>query len=332
MRTFDPKQVFSGHSRQAPGSARIKTAGRDWTAVSPYGRFYDFIAPEADRYEILLEHIEKLRLNSVVITIGKHRHLCVFPAPRKSPPPAGAAFPPFRKQRPVILTAHYDRVAGSPGANDNSAAVFLLLKAARKLGEQRIDYWIIIFTDKEELAAGESIQDQGSFGLAKKLKAWGLGDARIFNFDACGTGDTFIFSSTTDYLLRHDRRPGSRRARQTLEGLREQAADTARFLRLSKVLSVPTPFSDDAGFLRAGIPAQTVTMLPAAEAIPYASLLRQRPGFADILFSNTPPQTADRLLVPETWRCINSPRDSHLRLTPEFYDRIVRFAVELCRG
>jgi Iap family predicted aminopeptidase len=233
----------------------------------------------------------------------------------------------------VILTAHYDRVEGSPGANDNSAAVFHLLKAAQKLREQRADYWIIIFTDKEELSPGEGIQDQGAFSLAQKLKAWGLGDARVFNFDACGSGDTFIFSSTTDYLLRHDRRPGLRRTRQSLQVLREQATETARFLRLNKVLSVPTPFSDEAGFLRAGIPAQTITMLPTDEAVPYASLLRKRPDFADILFSDAAIKNkTDRLLIPETWRCINSPLDSHLRLTPEFYDRIVRFAVELCRS
>jgi hypothetical protein len=154
----------------------------------------------------------------------------------------------------------------------------------------------------------------------------------VFNFDACGSGDTFIFSSTTDYLLRHDRRPGLRRTRQLLQDLREQAANTARFLRLSKVLSVPTPFSDEAGFLRAGIPAQTVTMLPTGEAVPYASLLRKRPDFADILFSDAIKSKTDRLLIPETWRRINSPLDSHSWLTPEFYDRVVRFAVELCRG
>ena len=332
MRTFDTKSVLSGRGREPPGSVRGKPVKRDWTAQSPYERFHDFIAPDADRYGILLEQSEKLRLNAVVIVIGKHRHLCVFPSRHNLRSGAGGAFPPFREQNPVILTAHYDRVTGSPGANDNSAAVFLLLKAARRLMELRTDYWIIIFTDKEELTAGESIQDQGSYGLAKKLKAWGLSAARVFNFDACGTGDTFVFSSTADYLLRQDRRPGIRRTMQQMRDLRTLATDTARFLRINKVLSVPTPFSDDAGFLRAGIPAQTVTMLPTAEAVPYASLLRKRPDFAGILISDVIKSNADRLLIPETWRCINSPQDSHVRLTPQFYDRIVRFAVELCRG
>jgi hypothetical protein len=267
----------------------------------------------------------------VVIPIEGNRHIFVFPPGHKVKPSAGGAFP-FRGKSPVILVAHYDRVAGSPGANDNSAAVFQLLKTADTLGGRGEDYWIIIFTDKEELAKGEGIEDQGSFSLAEKLRAWGLGDSRVFSFDACGAGDTFIISSTTDYILRNDERPGIRKARQLIQNLRTHALDTANFLRLSRVLSVPTPFSDDAGFLRAGLPAQTITMLPQKESSPYASLLRNRPDFAGLVIAGGKISGADRLLVPETWRSLNGPSDSHLRLTPQFYSKIVRFAVELCRG
>jgi hypothetical protein len=310
---------------------KLRALNRDWTKESPYERFFDFIAPDADRYAILFAQTEKLMLNSAVIPLGEHSHFFIFPGGYSLKPSAGGIFP-FSGQSPVVLVAHYDRVAGSSGANDNSAAVFQLLKAALRLGELGADYWIIIFTDKEELGAGEGIRDQGSFTLAEKLKTWGLGKARVFNFDACGTGDTFVISSTTDYLLKNDKRPGLRGTKQSLLSLRDHALDTARYLRLSKVLLVPTPFSDDAGFLRAGIPAQTITMLPAEEAAPYASLLRKRPEFADSLIAGTIENKADRLLIPETWRCLNGPSDSHLRLTPEFYDRVVRFAVELCRS
>jgi hypothetical protein len=306
-------------------------ADRDWARESPYERFFDFIAPDADRYTILLALTEKLMFNSVVIPVEGNSHFFIFPQGYSLKPSAGGIFP-FRGQSPVILVAHYDRVAGSPGANDNSAAVFQLLKAALRLNELGSDYWIIIFTDKEELGAGEGIRDQGSFTLAEKLRTWGLGDARVFNFDACGTGDTFVISSTTDYLLKNDERPGIVKAKQLILSLRDQALDTARYLGLNKVLLGPTPFSDDAGFLRAGIPAQTVTVLPSGEAAPYASLLRNRPDFADFLIAGADKNSSDRLLVPETWRRLNGPSDSHLKLTPGFYDRVVRFAVELCRS
>ncbi|MDR2435396.1 MAG: M28 family peptidase [Treponema sp.] len=302
-----------------------------WSAESPYDGFFDFIDLKADRYGILLEQIEKLKLNSAVISINGNRHFFIFPSVRSSTLPAKGALPSFRGQSPVILTAHYDRVQNSPGANDNSAAVFFLLKAAQKLKDLREDHWIIIFTDKEELKAGDAIQDQGSFSLAEKLLAWGLGGGRIFNFDVCGTGDTFIISSTTDYLLKKISRREARKTKQQIDKLREHALNTARHLRLNKVLLLPTPFSDDAGFLRAGIPAQTITMLPSAEASPYAALVRSRPNFADCLISGTAQSKINPRLIPETWRTINGPSDSYLRLTPQFFDRVVRFAAALCR-
>ena len=302
----------------------------DWARQSPYDRFFDFIAPEADRYAILLEHVKKLGLNSAVIPIEGNRHFFIFPPGISMKQAAGNIFP-FSRQNPVVLTAHYDRVQGSPGANDNSAAVFHLLKAAMRLCRQGADYWIIIFTDKEELQSGEGIENQGSFSLAKRLKIWGLGDARIFNFDACGTGETFVISTTADYLLKNQMRAGLQRARKIITNLREQALDCARQLHLSNVLLFPTPFSDDAGFLQGGIPVQTITMLPAAEAASFATLLRMRPDFADMVIAGSIKTEADRRQIPETWRRINKPSDSHTRLTPEHYEKIVRFAVELSR-
>jgi hypothetical protein len=301
-------------------------AGKFWGEF-PWNRFAGFIAPDADRFAILKTLTEEMGLNSVVIPVAENRHFFVFP-PGQAVKTGGF---PFRGQRPVILAAHYDRVPGSPGANDNSAAVFQLLLAAQKLGARRDARWIIIFTDKEELLAGEGIQDQGAFGLAEKLRLWGLGEARVFIFDACGSGDTLIVSITTDYFLKNDDRPGLRRTRHLVRNLRNQALEAARRLQLDKVLLIPTPFSDDAGFLRAGIPAQTITALPAAEAAPYAGVLRKRPDFAELLIFGAVTEGRDRLLVPETWRSINGPADKLRRLTPESYGRIIRFAVELCK-
>ncbi|MDR0289765.1 MAG: hypothetical protein LBI06_02400, partial [Treponema sp.] len=165
----------------------------------------------------------------------------------------------------------------------------------------------------------------------KKLRGLGLADARIFFFYTCGTGDTFLFSSTVDYLLKINQRPGINGASQTIGLLREKAINTAHFLHFKKILLAPTPFSDDAGFLQGGLPVQTITMLPDGEAKAFACMLREHPDFVDMLIGGS---TGDnnRDLLPETWRCLNSASDSHLRLTPEFFDHIVRFAVEICRG
>ena len=304
---------------------------REWAAQSPNDRFFDFIAPEADRFAVLVEHIKSLGLNSVVIPVEGNRHFFIFPQGINLKFSAGDKFP-FSGQSPTILTAHYDRMPGSPGANDNSAAIFQMLRVAVKLGGFGVGGWIIIFTDKEELQDGEGISDQGSFSLSKKIKQWGLNNANIFNFDVCGTGETFVISTTADYLLKNQTREGLQRARLKINGLREQALARARRLNLKNVLLLPMPFSDDAGFLQGGIPVQTITMLPATEATSFASLLRVRPNFADLVIAGPISNPADRRLVPETWRCINKPTDVPARLTPENYETLVKFAVELCRG
>jgi len=72
-------------------------------------------------------------------------------------------------------------------------------------------------------------------------------------------------------------------------------------------------------------------MLPENEASHFASLLRNHPEFVDMLISGSIKDDADRQNIPETWRAINGPEDTPTRLTPEHYDRIVRFAVELVK-
>jgi hypothetical protein len=207
----------------------------------------------------------------------------------------------------------------------------MLLKTAMKLEETGADYWIIIFTDREELAKGQGLEKQGSFALAEYLKRGGLAGARMFIFDACGAGDTLVISSTTDYLLKDETGAGILKARQTIQGLRNLALDTARYLVMDRVLLAPTPFSDDAGFLKAGFPAQTITVLPGKEAASLVSHLRLHPEFAGFLISRSA-EGADRLLIPKTWRSLNGPSDSHLLLTAEHYHRIIRFAAALCAG
>jgi hypothetical protein len=305
-----------------------RTDHRDWTRETPYQRFFDFIAMDADRYSILFEILQKLELNFTVISIDNKRHFFIYPPAYKRT--AGNILP-FRGQQPVILCAHYDRVEGSQGANDNSAAIFQLMKAALKLGKDKTDYWIIIYTDKEELNSGESIIEQGSFGLAEKLRDWGLGDSRVYTFDACGTGDTLLISRTTDYLLKDNESKTIFKIRQHIGNLRNHALDAAHNLRLYNTLVLPTPFSDDVGFLRAGIPAQTITILPAAESGIYASFLRKRPDFGELLINGIARTSEDRYKIPETWRSLNSKSDSYLRLTPQHFELIVRFAAELCK-
>ena len=295
----------------------------------PYRRFKEFIAPNTDRYVMLKSLLDELYLSPQGITISGNRHLFLSSQ--------GAFLTKLKGhscwgQNSTVLVAHYDRVPNSPGANDNSAAVFELIEAAIKLRREKIHRWLIIFTDKEELAHGEGIRDQGSYTLAKGLQDAGFGNSRFYIFDACGVGDTLIISTMADHLMKHEAGPGITRTRLQVRQLRARALEITRHLHLDRVRLIPTPFSDDVGFLRAGIAAQTITMLPSEEATAFGTLLRNKPDFADALVNREVQDKYDRQLIPETWRLLNGPEDSDLRLTPQHFSQVVRFIYALCKA
>ena len=274
-------------------------------------QFEEFIAPDADRFEILCSLIEEKKFPYTVLELSGKRHIVLGTVPD------------------IILTAHYDRTANSPGANDNSVSVFMMLETFSRFGSTSTeDGPLIIFTDGEELSSGGSLKDQGAYSLALYLAGKGLGCSKVFIFDACGVGDSLVISTAAEELLKNT--DDSSRFLHKMQTLRTMALEAARKAHLEKVFLIPAPFSDDAGFFRAGIAAQTITVLPQGEAAAFAALSRTCPEAAERLFSSASPPPGDRRLIPETWRSLNGAGDSPLRLTPEHHDKVVRFALSLC--
>ncbi|GHV89239.1 hypothetical protein AGMMS50267_15990 [Spirochaetia bacterium] len=306
---------------------------------SPYHRFAEFIAPDADRRGILRSLLGELGLPFLPVTIAGNCHFFVGPEPllrlpvplcSESRPPQPTNHSPVNLE--VVLCAHYDRVAGSPGANDNSAAVFQLIETAVKLRDAQKAGWRVILTDKEELSPGEHIRDQGSYSLARALREAGQGGGEFFIFDACGVGDTLIISTMADYMMKDTDGLEIAKVRRQTKRLRNRALETARKLAMDKVLLAPVPFSDDLGFLGGGITAQTITVLPAKEASDLAGNLRGVPGFTGALIKGELRTPRLLSLIPETWRTLNSGEDRAEHLTPEHYKQVVRFAASLCGG
>jgi hypothetical protein len=306
----------------------------------PYHCFREFTALDADRFDMLKRLLDDVRLCYTVCYINGNRHFFVYP---DSLAPINAAFsvigcPPemiFQKALAkvhvtTVLAAHYDRATGSPGANDNSAAVFELIKTALALKKENIGNWLIFFTDKEELKFGDSLLEQGSYALAKTLKEAGLDKAQVFIFDCCGVGDTLVISTAVDHLLRNDEGFQVSRSRHLIAQMRERALAAARNIHMEKVLLVPTPFSDDAGFFRAGLAAQTITVLPSHEAAGLASFLRVKPDAASALVSKR--ELSASGFLPPTWALLNTAEDTIDTLTPRFFQNIVAFAYALVTG
>lgn len=292
----------------------------------PYHRFNDFIDTKNDRFEVLMSLFDELKLPVSVVNIAGKRH--IFVASRSYTP--GAAPWKAGKKGLTVLAAHYDRTQGSPGANDNGAAVFMLTEAALRLRGRAGGEWLIIFTDKEELASGEGIKSQGSYLLARGLIRAGLEAGSFFIFDACGRGDTLIISGTARYLLKNFHSGEVAPLKNRLRQLQQRAIAAAKNSLDGRFLLLPTPFSDDAGFLLAGMAAQTITVLPAKEAADFSMIVRRNDLYVNALISGEQRRRRGVEHIPKTWRLLNSPEDTAARLDGNNFENVVQFAIELC--
>lgn len=94
-----------------------------------------------------------------------------------------------RTDRVLALTAHYDSVDGSPGANDNASGVSLLLRLARRLRrspETRVGFRLAFYGAEEPLFVG-SRSDVTDLATSCELPRI-LG---CLNFDMMGVGGEF---------------------------------------------------------------------------------------------------------------------------------------------
>ena len=290
----------------------------------PYHRFNDFIDTKNDRFEVLMSLLGELKLPVSVVTIAGKRH--IFVASQSYTLQAAG------KKGPTVLAAHYDRVQGSPGANDNGAAVFMQTAAALRLRGRVAGEWLIIFTDKEELASGEGIRSQGSYLLAQGLIRAGLEAGSFFIFDACGRGDTLIISGTARHLLKNFHSGEAAPLKNRLRQLQQRAISAAKNSLAGQFLLLPTPFSDDAGFLRAGMAAQTITVLPAKEAADFSVIVRRNDLYINALISGEQRRRRGIEHIPMTWRMLNGPEDTAARLDGNNFENVVQFAIELCQA
>jgi len=293
----------------------------------PYSRFDEFTNVQNRRFDVLKSILDELKLRYSVVQLGEKRHFVI--SPRGQSPPGSPRMEHGGAQN--VFVAHYDALEGSAGANDNASGVFVLLCAALNLCENG-DCWTVIFTDKEELNAGESLRTQGSYLLAYVLRDTQLANADFFVFDACGRGETIVISTLADYLIKKERTTNAASLKKKFRGLRARVMAAADKSGADKIMLMPTPFSDDAGFLRAGIAAQTVTTLPDGEAALFAQLSRAKPLYIEGLINRRFSGTLDPKLIPKTWRQINSLRDTKDKLDFQATKVIVKLINELSKN
>ena len=149
--------------------------------------------------------------------------------------------------RVLVLIAHHDAVPGSPGANDNAAAVAILLHLLPRLvvpGGLRVR---LLFTAAEEigyLGARAWVRDVGVAGIVG-----------VLSLELCGIGDSLAVWDAGEPT------PFLRTICEALEG---------RGLRCDEgyhvVGRIPVFGSDHRAFAAAGVPAYGLSIVPSAQA------------------------------------------------------------------
>lgn len=162
------------------------------------------------------------------------------------------------------FSAHYDVYPGSPGANDNGAAVAELIGFAKRINDNVsavTNNVRIMFFDNEELLLkkdkkGESLNKKvGSLFYTSQLSKDEKNNIELYNLDLTGIGNTIILASD-DYL----NCPSERLNKKIKEFLR---SERKRYALVSCITS------DEWSFRKEGIEATVILTLPLKEVAEY---------------------------------------------------------------
>ena len=275
--------------------------------------FNAFLEPAADRRAFITERLAAQAIPYRTVTLQDKIHIVI--TYRQS------AYNPRFKMKTLI--AHYDRAAGTQGANDNSAACIQLLLFAQTLLHKRDAHNIrIIFTDGEE-AGADGIKNQRAYRLGQGLRALSMQQDDIFVCDMCGSGDTLILSESGIY---------GRDTRKTaaLSALHRRCRIYADAACRGRWLSLPTAYSDNAGLISAGLTAQVITVLPRAEAELLMRYMPRSEALQRCIITNAhvPSDSPLAAVIPQTWQRMHTPQDRLETLTPQAFilvDKMLRY-------
>lgn len=137
----------------------------------------------------------------------------------------------------LLFCAHYDAVPGSPGANDNGAALCILIQLAVTLKEEGIPAKFAFFDGEEMGNSGSRLY----VSLADRQTLSG-----VINLDVCGYGDSLVICGKG-----HEKKPVFRSfCQKSLLGRHQ--GHIVKFL----------PKSDDSSFSRMKLPTLSLAAMP----------------------------------------------------------------------
>ena len=300
----------------------------DFKSIFDSVSFQKYIAFDCDRLSFLQGYLSDWGVDSSVLPLDGKKHLYVnFPS---------SSYNPMFKIKTII--SHYDRVSGSPGANDNSFANFVLADFAAELYKSRQVHNVrIFFTDGEELGA-EGVSSQGAFALADLFRKLGIVNDDVYVFDACGRGEVAVLARAG-----LDSKIAGHFKKKFLD-LYERTQNLLRKSMPNSWMTLPVPYSDNAGFLACGIPAVAITFLPKDEVTFYYNNLMSDKNLEKAVMNcriESEPKNSAGLSVqkfkyiekmPKTWRLFHTEYDNFLSLTPESYALIKKILMQIAEA
>jgi hypothetical protein len=151
--------------------------------------------------------------------------------------------------RVLVLAAHHDAVPGSPGANDNAAAVGILLHLIGRAGPLVPPSLRVRFL----FPACEELGYLGARAYVREVPTAGV--VGVLSLELCGIGDSLAVwdaGAETPFL-------------RTVGGALDDLG-LRRDERWHQVGRIPVFGSDHRAFAAAGVPAYGLTVIPAREA------------------------------------------------------------------
>ena len=289
--------------------------------------FKAFLKKDLNRCDFISQWLSAHNVPHSIVSLAQKKHIIIkYPAQFYD-----------KNFKMKTLTAHYDRTPDTQGANDNSASCFILMNFAKKLCSYTRPHNIkIIFTDGEEAGAA-GLKEQGAYTLGTGLKKLKMDGDDIFVFDMCGRGDTLILSRSG--IFGRDKAKTKR-----LDELHKRAGLLAQRACPNQWLSMLTAYSDNAGFIAAGLFAQVITVLPRKEAetllhcLPKEKLTGQNKTamgeLTDMVIKNKkPPQGSPfEKIIPFTWQLMHTADDKIETLNSEAFTLTEKYLTALAEN
>jgi len=270
-----------------------------------------FCSQDADRQEILEKSLRRRGISHKIIPIGETRHIAI---------PIREATKIDSQYYRITLISHYDRVHGTPGANDNSACIFQLMnhwEEISRLGWQNNTQ--ILFTDKEELTGNMKPSEQGAYFLAKHFRRLKVQNLLFFVLDMCGIGNTPVWGFSL-------KKSGTRQVDNPISSIYKMVGELLKKYSGGQDFGVNPMFSDDLGLLLGGYPAIRLTILPRKEAFYLAKQYRQiraKPDESVII--------SQKIDLPKTWKASHGPDDSIDKLDSSAFLLMARILRDLAK-